>query len=75
VNLNAEVMLNGMEKVITEFRCLNTAVKQLAVGQFLDMSMNQFKNSIPLFVELKNVALRDRHWRDLMAKTGLCLSV
>lgn len=32
--------------------------------------MKQFKNTVPLMVNLKNEALRDRHWRILMDKTG-----
>lgn len=32
--------------------------------------MKQFKNTIPLMVSLKNEALRERHWKMLMEKTG-----
>lgn len=32
--------------------------------------MKQFKNTIPLMVNLKNEALRERHWKMLMEKTG-----
>lgn len=32
--------------------------------------MGQFKESIPLMVDLKNKALRLRHWQMLMSKTG-----
>lgn len=36
----------------------------------LDLKMKQFKNAIPLMVALKNEALRERHWKQLMEKTG-----
>jgi hypothetical protein len=72
VNLNPEVLLDGMENFMREFRCFNEAVKQLPVGQVLGTSMEDFKKSVSLFVELKNDALRDRHWQELMDKTGLC---
>ena len=75
INLNAEALLDGMESFIGEFRRYNDSVKQLPVGQFLDVHMKQFKNSVPLFVELKNEALRERHWEELMDKTGECDSV
>jgi len=75
MNLNAEALLDGMERFIGEFRRFNDSVKQLLVGQFLDVHMKQFKNSVPLFVELKNEALRERHWEELMYKTGECDSV
>lgn len=32
--------------------------------------MNHIKDSIPLMVEMTNIALRDRHWQLLMTKTG-----
>lgn len=32
--------------------------------------MKQFKNTIPLMVNLKNEALRERHWKMLMEQTG-----
>lgn len=74
MNLNPEVLFNGMESFLREFRCFDEAVKQLAVGQLLYSRMEEFRNSVALFVKLKNDALRDRHWQDLMDKTGLCQS-
>ena len=71
--MNAEALLDGMENFIQEFRRFNDTVQRLPVGQFLDMYMKQFKNSVPLFVELKNEALRERHWKELMDKTGMCV--
>jgi hypothetical protein len=74
VNFNPDVLFDGMENFMREFRCFNEAVKQLSVGQVLGTRMEDFKNSVSLFVELKNDALRDRHWQELMDKTGLCQS-
>lgn len=74
-NLNPEALLDGMEKFIQELSHFNESVMQLPVGQVLDIYMKQFKNSVPLFVKLKNEALRERHWNLLMDKTGLCLSL
>jgi dynein heavy chain len=71
VNLNPEVLLDGMGNFMREFRCFNEAVRQLPVARVLDTRMEEFMNSVPLFVELKNDALRDRHWKELMDKTGL----
>ena len=72
MNLDAETLLDGMERFFGEFRHYNDSVKRLLVGQFLDVHMKEFKNSVPLFVELKNEALRERHWEELMDKTGEC---
>ncbi|XP_049816413.1 dynein axonemal heavy chain 10 [Schistocerca nitens] len=70
VNLNPQVLLDGTEAFMKEFRKLPPNVKKLPVGQELNLILKQFKNSIPLFVELKNEALRERHWNELMDKTG-----
>ena len=43
----------------------------MAVTRQLQSKMNEFKDSIPLFVDLKTDALRDRHWKLLMEKTGI----
>lgn len=45
-------------------------VRQLPVGQSLELYMKQFKATVPLMVSLKNEALRERHWHQLMEKTG-----
>lgn len=45
-------------------------VRQLPIGQMLELQMKQFKNTVPLMVSLKNEALRQRHWQQLMEKTG-----
>lgn len=45
-------------------------IRDLPIGKILDTKMKQFKNTIPLMVNLKNEALRERHWKMLMEKTG-----
>lgn len=70
VNLNPQLLLDGMEYFIKQFQRFPKAVKKLDVGQTLEINMRNFKNSVPLFVELKNEAMRERHWMDLMKKTG-----
>ncbi|XP_011310250.1 dynein heavy chain 10, axonemal [Fopius arisanus] len=69
-NLNPQQLIDGMEQYIKEFRRLPKPVKNLSVGQALEAGMKAFRNSVPLFVELKNEAMRERHWQELMDKTG-----
>lgn len=71
VNLNPHQLIDGVEQFMKEFRRMPRAVRLLNVGQALDNLLKGFKNSIPLFVELKNEAMRDRHWLELMEKTGI----
>lgn len=70
VNLEPQQLIDGMDHFIREFRKLPRFVKELSVGQALDANMKSFKNSVPLFIELKNEAMRERHWKQLMEKTG-----
>lgn len=70
VNLNPQQLIDGMDHFIREFRRLPKFVRSLGIGQALDANMKSFKNSVPLFIQLKNEAMRERHWKTLMEKTG-----
>ncbi|KOX73523.1 Dynein heavy chain 10, axonemal, partial [Melipona quadrifasciata] len=70
VNLDPQQLIDGMDHFVREFRKLPRFVKELSIGQALDANMRSFKNSVPLFIELKNEAMRERHWKQLMEKTG-----
>lgn len=70
VNLNPQQLIEGMDHFIRIFRRLPKFVKELSIGHALEANMKSFKNSVPLFIELKNEAMRERHWKQLMTKTG-----
>jgi len=70
VNLNPQQLIDGMEHFIREFRRLPKSIRGMNVGHALEINMKNFKNSVPLFVELKNEAMRERHWQELMRRTG-----
>lgn len=59
-----------MDRLLKDFKKLPKLARASTTGQFLEMVMKQFKASVPLFVALKNEALRERHWKQLMEKTG-----
>ncbi|XP_017847923.1 dynein heavy chain 10, axonemal [Drosophila busckii] len=70
VDLDPNVLTEGVESYLKEFRKLPKQVRTQPVGQQLEIHMKQFKATVPLMVSLKNEALRERHWRQLMEKTG-----
>ncbi|KAG5320172.1 DYH10 protein, partial [Pseudoatta argentina] len=70
VNLNPQQLIEGMEYFIREFRLLPKSIKNTNVGYALKTNMKTFKDSVPLFIELKNEAMRERHWQELMKRTG-----
>ncbi|XP_011184312.3 dynein axonemal heavy chain 10 [Zeugodacus cucurbitae] len=69
-DLDPQILTDGIESYMKEFRKLPKQVRMLPSGMMLELSMKQFKNTVPLMVSLKNEALRERHWNQLMEKTG-----
>ena len=61
VNLNIEQLQKGIEDFIRELKRLPRDVKGLAVAATVEGKMKEFKDSIPLFADLKNEALRERY--------------
>lgn len=60
VNLDIKVLQDGIEGLIKSLRKLPKDVRALPVAFFLEGRMKEFKESLPLLLDLKNKALRDR---------------
>jgi len=60
VNLDIKVLQDGIEGHIKSLRKLPKDVRALPVSFFLEGRMKEFKESLPLLLDLKNKALRDR---------------
>ncbi|XP_007489994.2 dynein axonemal heavy chain 10 isoform X1 [Monodelphis domestica] len=71
VNLNVQFLQEGIENFLKAIRKLPRNVRSLSVAFYLESRMKAFKDSIPLLLDLKNEALRERHWKELMEKTGI----
>ncbi|CAH1801914.1 unnamed protein product [Owenia fusiformis] len=69
-NLNIQQLQEGIETFLKSLRKLPRDVKNMRVGKMVEEKLKEFRDSLPLFVDLKHEALRDRHWKDLMKKTG-----
>ncbi|KAK7889071.1 hypothetical protein WMY93_024631 [Mugilogobius chulae] len=70
VDLNIQLLQEGIDGFLKRHRQLPKDVRALPVSFFLDARMKEFKESLPLLLDLKNEALRDRHWKQLMERTG-----
>uniref|UniRef100_A0A8D3AXA9 AAA+ ATPase domain-containing protein n=1 Tax=Scophthalmus maximus TaxID=52904 RepID=A0A8D3AXA9_SCOMX len=70
VHLNIQLLQEGAEGFIKGLRQLPKDVRALPVAFFLEGRMKEFRESLPLLLDLKNEALRDRHWNELMERTG-----
>ncbi|XP_076804944.1 dynein axonemal heavy chain 10-like [Clavelina lepadiformis] len=69
-NLNVNLLVEGIDGFVKKLKKMAKPVRALPPAQHLDAKMREFKEAIPLFLDLKNEALRERHWKELMLKTG-----
>ncbi|XP_030593055.1 dynein heavy chain 10, axonemal isoform X2 [Archocentrus centrarchus] len=70
VELDIQLLQEGIEDFIKRLRQLPKDVRAMPMAFFLDGHMKEFKEALPLLLDLKNEALRDRHWKELMERTG-----
>ncbi|CAH8518373.1 unnamed protein product [Schistosoma turkestanicum] len=69
-DLNITILQTGIEKYLKEVRSLPKSIRTLPIGTEIYEQIRTFRDSLPLFLDLKNEALRERHWHELMRKTG-----
>ncbi|XP_076363131.1 dynein heavy chain at 89D isoform X2 [Tachypleus tridentatus] len=69
--LDPQALIDGSEGFLRELRRLPKEVKQIPMGRILEEKLREFRNTIPLYVDLKHEAVRPRHWKQLMDKTGM----
>lgn len=60
VNLNVQFLQEGIDGFLKSLRKLPRQVRNLTVAYHLEAKMKAFKDSIPLLLDLKHEALRDR---------------
>ncbi|KAI8847268.1 dynein heavy chain and region D6 of dynein motor-domain-containing protein [Chytridium lagenaria] len=69
-NLDINLLNKGIEQFSMRLKKMPKDLKQLPPYNVVAEKIVTFKDSIPLFSDLKNEALRERHWRRLMEITG-----
>ncbi|KAI9102678.1 dynein heavy chain and region D6 of dynein motor-domain-containing protein [Phlyctochytrium arcticum] len=69
-NLDINVLNKGIEVYSTRLKKLPKELKQLPPYNVVAEKIVTFRDSIPLFSDLKNESLRERHWKRLMEITG-----
>lgn len=75
IDLDIQLLQQGIEGFIKRLRLLPKEVRAMPVAFFLDGRMKEFRESLPLLLDLKNEALRDRHWKELMERTGTSFEI
>jgi len=59
-NLNIQVLQDGIDGFLKSLRKMPKDVKALQAARALESKMKEFRDSLPLFVDLKHEALRER---------------
>ncbi|XP_028292993.1 dynein heavy chain 10, axonemal [Gouania willdenowi] len=69
-DLDVQLLQDGIQDFIRTLRQFPKDVRDLSVSVSLDGRMKEFRESLPLLLDLKNEALQKRHWEQLMDRTG-----
>ncbi|KAL7749213.1 hypothetical protein RI367_005365 [Sorochytrium milnesiophthora] len=70
VSLDLAVLNKGIDAFSVRLKKMPKQLKQLPPYNVIAEKVMVFRDSIPLFSDLKNEALRERHWKKLMEVTG-----
>lgn len=70
-DLDVQLLIDGIENFIKELKKMPREVKGMALAKLIELNMKEFRESLPLMLDLKNEALRERHWRTLMKETNI----
>jgi dynein heavy chain, axonemal len=70
-DLDVLLLIDGIENYVRELKNMPREIKGMAISKILELNMKEFRESLPLMLDLKNEALRERHWRILMKETNI----
>ena len=70
-DLDVQLLIDGIENYIKEIKKMPREIKGMPLAKLIELNMKEFRESLPLMLDLKNEALRERHWRLLMKETGI----
>jgi dynein heavy chain len=68
--VDVNMLTNGIDAFEMALRKLPHELRGLPPYEYIKKNLGTFKESLPLFQDLKNEALRERHWSEMMVKTG-----
>ena len=74
-SIDTDMMEMGTKGFIKEIKALPQRVRSYDAYQGLEKSAKNFLISIPLVADLSSPDMRDRHWSQLMDKTGVKLVI
>ena len=69
-DLNVDKLNSGMEELQFQLKKISKTAQQFGVYKKVEDQFTKFVSTIPLLMQLKSDALRERHWQKLMSLTG-----
>lgn len=70
--IEAEAIEQACKQFAREMRQMDKGVRQWPPYLYAEASLKNLVTSLRAITELQNVAIRDRHWLELMHATGVC---
>jgi dynein heavy chain len=69
--LDINNLITNVDLFIKNFRHLSSDIKTTIVGRTVEKYLIDFRSSLSIMVDLKNEALRERHWREILRETNI----
>ncbi|CAF1548071.1 unnamed protein product [Rotaria magnacalcarata] len=69
--LHINDLIVNVDLFIKNFRRLSPNIKTTIVGHSVEKYLADFRSSLPIMVDLKNEALRERHWQQIIQETNI----
>jgi dynein heavy chain len=73
--LDISQLSKGVEELEKKFKRFPKELKEIPTYTAVSQRLAAFKESIPLILNLKNEAMRPRHWEELMKETGVKFTI
>ncbi|KAL5105240.1 Dynein heavy chain 10 axonemal [Taenia crassiceps] len=74
-DVNIKLIQTATQEFIDNLKVAPKKIRLLPCARKLYTDLKNFQESLLLFVYLKDEALRDRHWKQLMEKTGISFDI
>jgi dynein heavy chain len=75
MSLDATEIEDSVQKYVKRLNKMGKEVQEWEVFTVLKDKVNQTKRTIPLLMDLRNPAMRDRHWNQIMDEIGRTFSI
>ncbi|UJR10037.1 hypothetical protein I4U23_014260 [Adineta vaga] len=73
--LDMNQLIVHVDGFIKQFRRLPSEIKTTTIGRAIEKYFTDFRSSLPMMLDLKHEALRERHWQQIIQETNIDIDV